>query len=442
MSVRFRIVHDEYITGTKITYRADIHDNEHTGAINTCAVSNNFFDWEYERIDEQNPFERPVQKSTFRIDLMVRGQTDQDLLNDILDASESRFETRFYIDDVHKWSGKILTDLLEYDEKGLPYPCKIRAKDLSPLDGIDFPLVSSASLTRLSVIIADCLKETGLTLPIRSYTNLTNTEVDQGQDFLYALYHRKFLFRDRNAPLSCHEVLENICRAYSLLIRQADGRWVIDQLPAVARGNDIQFDYDADGQNPASSTPSRTITVDGASSFLLPTSQNIITGALKSVESEYKHRTQIVYFDIDDVTHTFSSQKTEHVEEFANDGNMRLTIDIDAEAYTEDAAGPIEGKAYFRVWLIRSDNVPLFMDNSGAFSAGTKQVEIDLVAGPSYSTGGISFGETDPLHAATVEVKIEFLWAVMEGGFEDTREVSKVDLRTLILLRSIKNRTL
>src|SRR5699024_9651001 len=137
-----------------------------------------------------------------------------------------------------------------------------------------------------SEIMAHCLKETGLTLPIRSYTNVTNSGVNQADDFLYRIYHEHRAFTNNGQEMNCLEVLENICRAYTLIIYQSGNRWIVEQLPAVAKGDDVQFDYDSDGLNPSSSTPSRTILPES----ITRESINEVSGALRRITSSYRHR--------------------------------------------------------------------------------------------------------------------------------------------------------
>lgn len=348
MSVRYRITHKENIAGTTVTYRADILDSEYGGSVQEKLVSQNFFDWEYDLIAERKPFENPVQKSSFTCDLLVQSSAEQTLLNDILDADEDRFTLNFYIGDTHKWSGKILTDQLKYPEGSRPFTAQIKASDLSRLEGVDFEFVTLQNTTRLSEILAECFNQTGLTLPIRTYTNLTNSGLaDESADFIYSIFHQKRALRGQNSPMTCFDVLQTICRAYNLIIRQADARWIIEQLPAVAKGDDVQFDYDSDGLNPASSTPSRTVNVDGSTAYMLPGSENKVTGALKSVESHYKHRTFVVNLPTGDVVQTEADGSMISVD-FGGRESYRLKINLDVSVshQSEDAT---YGEAFIRV---------------------------------------------------------------------------------------------
>lgn len=444
MSVRFRIKHHERIAGTVIIYRVDIEDSSYGGAIKKKKASKRFFIWDYPNLDPRNLFEDPLQNASLQINFAVQEAEDQVLLDDILDADEDRFKAKFYIDGDHKWTGRILTDLMRYPQAPRPYTSKIKAKDISGLDAIDYELVSSASPERLSVIIADCLKETGLTLPLRSFTNITNSELsDTSLDFLYNVHHQKYALRDQNKAMSRRDVLVQICRAYNLIIRQSDARWIIEQFTAVAKGDAVQFDYDSDGLNPTSSTPSRTVSVSDQDKFIIPGSENKVRGALKRVRSKYNHQTWIVNLDpLDDVTHDDLNDETIIKSGTLPDGSLRFRFSVDVTMQTSNTGNAAtSGNAFLDIIGFRpAGQTDLSYDqNSNSFTSATTETEVAL----SWSSGEpigeltgsleITIDGSTPLDPGIQNIYVILKWgeAFDNGGSSSGITIDQIDYKNL-----------
>lgn len=423
MSVRLRIQHDENFAGeAPVTYRADISDSEYSGSVLDRVTVDNFFDFEYDQIDERQPMDRPVQSASFEIQLRIESDAERNIITDIIDADEGRFQIDFYINDTLQWSGAVLTDLMQYPEKGVPFGVTISAKDLSVLEAKEFD--ATVQRDRISELLADCFKQTGLTLPIRSFTDLThsNAAIDSDNDFLYEIFHERQAFQNENEPMYCMEVLENICRAYNLIIRQANGRWIVEQLPAVAKGNDTQFDYDSDGLNPTSQSPSRAITIDQDSKFLFNTSQNKIIGALKQISSTYNHRTGGEKKTLEDMRYTELSG-TPQVQSVDLEGvtaggsvSLSLTVNMSVEDITQGTSG----EANLRFIGIRESDINISLAGTGAgatFFDGTRNILVGLtpvtVAGNTVLEGTVDIEAEIPSYVA---FPISSFSVVVAGG--------------------------
>lgn len=420
MSVRIRITHIERVGSQSTEYRADIIDNEYSGAVQEKIARDQFFDWSYDQVDEREPMRNPVQKSSFTVDLMLdsddTGEDEIEILKDIFDSDEKRFQIRFYINSDLMWCGNVLTDLLDYPEGDYRGTGQIKAKDLTSIEAVDYEFVSVATRARLSVIISECLKETGFNLPIRSFTNIThaNANVDQDQDFLYQIHHQKLAFQHEEEPMKCMEVLEHICRAYNLIIRQANGRWIIEQLPAVAQGNDTQYDYDANGLNPVSSSPARGIQIDGEDSFVVPGTRNTGIGALKEIESTYNHRTAEDEFELPETVERTSEFENppEFEEGFTLNTSDPVSLSVSAVVTVENPQSFMSGNALIRVIAVRSGETDLYMTNAGNFQAQPAYVQVP-VSGSVVLSGSLNLTATLPTLMAVrpTAIRVIFGWA-------------------------------
>lgn len=436
MAVRLRIIHREKV-GAQITeYRADILDSAYSGSVHEVLARDSFFDWDYDIIEPRRVMDTPVQKSGFTVNLLLDGELESNLMSDIIDADEVRFQIIFYINGDAQWYGNVLTDLIEYDENEYKGVGRIRAKDLTILEGKDYPIATVATRTRLIEIIAECLLQTGHSLPIRTFTNLThaNANIDQDADFLYAIYHQKLAFQNQTNAMTCMDVLENICRAYNLIIRQGAGRWVIEQLPAVARGNAWQFDYNANGGSPSTTqNPARAIPIDDVNSFVIPGTMNRITGALKSITSTYNHRTKLDPFELP--SEVIQESEFANPEEFARDINLTTgdTVQFKAQAQVTvaDPASFMTGTAFVRIVAVRSEEPDLYMTQSGGFQTAPASVGIPVSGGSATLTGSLNLtGTIGTITRNVTRLRILFLWA-------EAQEVSDGPQKTVTQVKYI-----
>ena len=309
-----------------------------------------------EKLDPLEPFANPLQKTSLDLFMIIKGQgvdpqlgyDGRAIIDEILAGNERDFQIRYFVNGNEQYRGWVLPDLMEWTGGQKVFDTKIQAKDLTVLETEDFELVDGVTNTPIIKIMSECLLKTGLDLPIRTFTNITADipGVNDADDFLNQFYHKKEHFRDRggNDPdeaISCFDVLTEICEKYNLILRQGDARWTIIQLPAVAKGDAVQFDYDKNGNSISAGTPAEDFNVDRTTNFDLPNSLNRISRAIKKIEHTYNHQTQILPFNLPNsvVVENQADFKRIRSEDFAMDGSFQLDLSGDFDILTDNTSG-------------------------------------------------------------------------------------------------------
>jgi hypothetical protein len=464
--IRYIVRNDEKIGGKLTEYRIELSDSAYIGEPIERVASSGFFNWVYDILDYRDFFANPVQKSALELNLRIESDAERGIIQEIIDAQEDRFRMSFFINDGHEWSGKVLNDLMEYPESPVPFSVKITAKDLSNLEGVEFEYVQSAlnpQPTRLSVLLADCLKQTGFNLPIRSYTNITNSNanVNQDNDFLFSLFHTKLalvktavrtsetLTTVVGEPFNCLEVLENICRAYKLNIKQSRGKWVVASFPALAKGDYKSWDYDSDGLNPVevpetafkeyiarceavgategddlymkvvlnslAGDADNVFVVNNRTSFLKRTSVNRLSGALKEYNHNYNHRTWIQNFPQGDAVIASPSQTIGRTFNFeGNAAGFRLTFNFDVEVTLQS---PLTGAgtAFAQIILLFADAPNRYYDQDlNQFVTGVRTIEVDIDGLADVWTGTFAQRTVGGIPSGATGVR--FVWGGVDIG--------------------------
>jgi hypothetical protein len=239
--------------------------------------------------------------TTLEMELDIRPEQD-DL--DILETAKDReWKVVATIEDKPLFTGFILADDGGVPFQDLPYNRKITAtdgigllkeKDLQDLEGEEFD--SHHSMISL---IAACLNQTGLELPIRVYDNIyhssfNNRDDDYKWDFVSQTFleYRTFL-KDATDFVSCHEALEIMFKD-AFRLQQWHGQWVISRL------GQIQYEpfpkyytlYDYQGLNPVGYEDSEEYGLVGKKELIYPHGEDqmrYVKKASKSTASTYSY---------------------------------------------------------------------------------------------------------------------------------------------------------
>jgi hypothetical protein len=146
--------------------------------------------------------------------------------------------------------------------------------------------------------LTGALNELGFGYSIYTYTSWTEQNTTVADDFLNQVYNDTFSFREyansgveSDIPLSVFEVIQRICSAYNLIIRQSNGAWHVYQISALTSPSTVKrFTYNPSGTQTADGNVDLRSTVDRLGLFVLPNSFNRFNPGLKSVSFDYQHR--------------------------------------------------------------------------------------------------------------------------------------------------------
>jgi hypothetical protein len=293
------IVANELSGSSDVSYRIELLKSGYAGESEQLEGAENYFEHTYNKINPRNPFENPVQSSQLTMSFHVQGQDELDLLEEIFAGDEDQYILQKKVDGSVVWQGRVLNDLLEYDEGGYPFPGRIIAKDLSYLKGVTYPFEENDE--KIIVTLAGALNELGFGLDIYTYTNwVENNQADTSDDFLNQVYNDTYAFRNYGSStiqddtvISQYDVIDRICRNYNLILRQSNNAWHLFHISALDNPTSVKrYSYDSTGapNSPASSTEDLTISVDSTDLYLLPFSGNRINPAVKKARVTFEHR--------------------------------------------------------------------------------------------------------------------------------------------------------
>lgn len=291
------IVAKELSGSSDVTYRIELLKNGYSGSSEQLEGAENYFEHTYNKIDPRNPFENPVQSSQLTMSFHVQGQSQLDLLEEIFAGDEDQYILQKKVNGSVVWQGKVLNDLLEYDEGDYPFPGRIIAKDLSYLKGVEYPLEENDE--KIITTLAGVLNELGFGLNIYTYTNwVENNQSNTSDDFLNQVYNDTYAFRNYGSSteqgdttISQYDVIDRICRNYNLILRQSNNAWHLFHISALDNPTSVKrYVYNSSGVQQPSSNVDLTIDVDSVDLYVLPFSGNRINPAIKKASIVFEHR--------------------------------------------------------------------------------------------------------------------------------------------------------
>ena len=190
---------------------------------------------------------QPLMASELMFDMLVKDAADGKYLH-LFTGSETRYKVQLQdITDLENiitiWEGFLLPDI--YSE---PYTNGAFFVSFSATDGLgrikNKYLASDFYTTTKSVtaIIAECLKSTGLSLPISIAPALENAIVNLTVDQLEI---NGVIFSDNSKKLTAYTILENIVTSLGCKLFQWESRWFIVGLNRMGIDSGIVYDISA-----------------------------------------------------------------------------------------------------------------------------------------------------------------------------------------------------
>jgi hypothetical protein len=366
MSVRATTTHiDKYA----VTHRIDLVKTGYGGSATELRGTDGFIQFTHENLSESDVFSTSIQKGRLDYGVWINSDSEKAVVDEILVSQEGDFIIKWYRDSVLFWTGTVVLDLSNFEEGAYPYRAQLTSKDLSFVEGINFPVYddptpdnSFASRRTLISIIAECLP---YSLNIVTATSWIEANTTTTIDFLRQVY----LDASSLAGLSMFGVLERIMSANGLFLKQTDGVWLIEQLSAHTTPSAVtRWTYNASGVYQSEAVVNPIIV---ANSEL-----NVVTGSISSVAPAYKQ--VAVQYDslIDEVMEipdevipvsgqvtTFSQQYLSTYDVFLDQTNQALEkINFTATAYvTVPASQSFATKLFFDV------RVQIFAGNMYSF---------------------------------------------------------------------------
>jgi hypothetical protein len=278
MSVRATTTHiDKY----GVTHRIDLVKTGYGGSATELRGTDGFIQFTHENLSESDVFSTPIQRGRLDYGVWINSDTEKAVISEMLVSQEGDFIIKWYRDSVLFWTGAVVLDLSNFEEGAYPYRAQLTAKDLSFVEGIDFPVYddptpdnSFASRRTLISIIAECLP---YSLNIVTATSWIEANTTTTIDFLRQVY----LDASSLAGLSKFGALERIMSANGLFLKQTDGVWLIEQLSAHTTPSAVtRWTYNVSGVYQSEAVVNPIIV---ANSEL-----NVVTGSLSSVAPAYK----------------------------------------------------------------------------------------------------------------------------------------------------------
>jgi hypothetical protein len=278
MSVRATTTHiDKY----EVTHRIDLVKTGYGGSATELRGTDGFIQFTHENLSESDVFSTPIQRGRLDYGVWINSDTEKAVISEMLVSQEGDFIIKWYRDNVLFWTGAVVLDLSNFEEGAYPYRAQVTAKDLSFVEGIDFPVYddptpenSFASRRTLISIIAECLP---YSLNIVTATSWIEANTTTTIDFLRQVY----LDASSLAGLSKFGALERIMSANALFLKQTDGLWLIEQLSAHITPSAVtRWTYNSSGVYQSEAVVNPIIV---ANSEL-----NVVTGSISSVAPAYK----------------------------------------------------------------------------------------------------------------------------------------------------------
>lgn len=247
---------------------------------------------------------QPVKASQVELNCLVENSDFEDFLLTMNAANEVRFICEIKKGDAIYWRGILMTDLLELEDRPMPYVVKLTYSDgLGRLT--DIPYWQSDNVyyegnATLAVIIGRIMSKTGLQHRYNTTDTMfrvtfnwfdqmqqTLTEATIEQVRLNQLTFHEMV-NETKTPLDCLTVLKNILTCFLFRIYQVDGIFYIDQFNEVTKDVVPYYDYNKNGTFIEKHANSREVAnttfsrANGAFTFLRP---------LRSVRSTYTYKT-------------------------------------------------------------------------------------------------------------------------------------------------------
>jgi hypothetical protein len=289
---------DKKIVGsTTTTYRFEILEDGYSGS------STEWRGVQIQRQYEENNFRQLVniQKGSCSGVIRVESSSQRDDLIEIAGSENGDYKVQLKKDGTVVWTGLVVPDLTVIGEENYGnQTATIIAKDVF-LSG-DYPLTTIIPDTRgkekAIVLIADILDTLGYGIDIVSYTSWTEDSVTETDDILNQSYHEKERFRiyartESGTPkaLTNEQALLYLLTAYSLVLRQVNGKWNLVQISAFETPSAVRkYVYNSSGTQTSSEVDFQLGSVNtGSDLYVLGATTNNYFAGVKKVKAKFQH---------------------------------------------------------------------------------------------------------------------------------------------------------
>ena len=182
----------------------------------------------------------------FTLEVDIENSTQELFYDNLFTGDELRWKAVIYNqDDEELWQGFVLPD--EYTEPyttGTFYVRFSATDNLGTLKGKYLPSTFFRSKQSFIKIIADCLKQTGLTLPLYVAPSVYNSVAFGRYDKLFL---DGALWFENDKKVNTYQILEDVLDGMGCTLWQQEGYWWIVGAHAKGVGNYTKNEYDADG---------------------------------------------------------------------------------------------------------------------------------------------------------------------------------------------------
>lgn len=254
MAVRFRNEHTSWAASSPITWKIEIFDSDHVGAVTDFEVEDGAtIDY---RADGDDVL-APILASNLAFSMVIEDATHEALITDLAGAEEGRFTVVLYKDSVFHWAGVINAPTIDFEDADYSYGFKIAAVDgLALLK--NYPCSDNVSSSdkwtdvyegqsKLATVISRCLKKlphvvthfTGsskfLVTAINWYSDLHADPATDVYDPFWYTYIDNRAFADGQASgaakfISCYDAISAILTCFNARIALYDGYFLVEQI--------------------------------------------------------------------------------------------------------------------------------------------------------------------------------------------------------------------
>ncbi|MDG1949722.1 MAG: hypothetical protein P8J32_02765, partial [bacterium] len=279
MGVRLKA---EFHSDQNNLYKIEIHDSTWVAAAYTFNVDGTGFQLSYN--GETDDIVSPIVGSNVTVNAYNESTQFDSFISDLTEHQENRFRIVLYKDSVFYWAGWIMQDLVRVDDSSKPYIYSITAADgFAKISNTDYDNANDISqsdgisLTRLTDIIINALKDTGLDDLWGATDKFLEVAVDWWEttshtysttdDPMYLTGVDTSIFETKEDDgsiiyTSGLGVLKQLATLFNARIYQANGRFVFEQYGVRAASTRYIHTYDKSGTEVTDETISDEVTLD------------------------------------------------------------------------------------------------------------------------------------------------------------------------------------
>lgn len=306
-AVRYR-AEPTYIAG--ISWQVDIWDADYSSSVSyiDCA------EFDINSPGQDSDRFNPILGSEFKGKFLIENSGHQGLLDDISSDEEERFAIIVYKNSSFYWAGWIVCDLQQYPNEPFSFYADISATDgLKDLENIDYDNSGTfyTGLQKFKDILINALTKSNLSQFWGTNDEFLQTIVDWwdanhparaasidplDKSAVYSQYIRKrnsakslFTLSDDDEPLSCLDVITEICVCWGARIQLSEGVWRVIQVNAYADSTVYSRSYKKGGTSYGyESALNLRKTIDGSTYYLLADHIFTTIPPLKRAQIEYQ----------------------------------------------------------------------------------------------------------------------------------------------------------